>query len=193
MFSHARAGSQEVPVRYASSRSLGHLSLSQLRVDRDVVNSGRYVVLALPWVSLRTHRRSATVVVAELLLAVCLSFTLGIGLWSQRRRESFRSTDGRQWASDISWACTSCSLIRFPRVCVRLGVRWRARPVGCHLPDVWQPALGSGPDITSACRLARRRALARHCVGPVLRRRSVRRSWAVVSGGAHSCLRGWRP
>ncbi len=56
--------------------------IAALRVDGDGVNSGRYVVL-MPWVSLRIHRRSATVACWTAPLPVRFHLR---ELWSQPQR-----------------------------------------------------------------------------------------------------------
>ena len=87
------------------------------------MNSGRYVVLALPWVSLRIHRRSATVVVAGLLLAVCLSvYSLTLGDYGLSAAESFRRLMGDSGPRDDFLGVYFVQSVRLPRVCAALGV-----------------------------------------------------------------------
>ena len=116
-------------------------------VTGDVVNSGRYVVLALPWVSLRIHRRSATVVVAGLLLAVCLSvYSLTLGDYGLSAAESFRRLMGDSGPRDDFLGVYFVQSVRLPRVCAALGVGCALGLSGAIFQTVSGNPLGS-PDI----------------------------------------------
>jgi len=111
------------------------------------VNSGRYMVLALPWVSLRIHRRSATVVVAGLLLAVCLSvYSLTLGDYGLSAAESFRRLMGDSGPRDDFLGVYFVQSVRLPRVCAALGVGCALGLSGAIFQTVSGNPLGS-PDI----------------------------------------------
>ena len=111
------------------------------------MNSGRYVVLALPWVSLRIHRRSATVIVAGLLLAVCLSvYSLTLGDYGLSAAESFRRLMGDSGPRDDFLGVYFVQSVRLPRLCATLGVGCALGLSGAIFQTVSGNPLGS-PDI----------------------------------------------
>ena len=145
------------------------------------MNSGRYVVLALPWVSLRIHRRSATVIVAGLLLAVCLSvYSLTLGDYGLSAAESFRRLMGDSGPRDDFLGVYFVQSVRLPRVCAALGVGCALGLSGAIFQTVSGNPLGS-PDIVGLSTGSATGALLAIivCVGPVLRLRASERSWVV--------------